>query len=277
VVKWLVETRKARHFFIVDDRLEEDLDGTIDFFERVSEKYGGRLVFTVQIRLETAKDTRLLELMKKAGVRVACIGYESPIDEELRTMRKGYLSSNMLEWTKVLHRYFWIHGMFIAGYPAKENESLISAEEIIKHFKNFIRKAALDTVQILLPVPIVGSELRRRLQQQGRVFPLELVGYSKYDGTYPCFRPDNMTLREFQAIPIKLMSKFYNPGSLLKVALRTIIFPIDCFVRGWSRWYRGWDRDVIKFAGHLILQRCRKKQKSNKFIEKLENYHTIDV
>ncbi|MFH1281876.1 MAG: hypothetical protein ABIH91_04095, partial [Candidatus Omnitrophota bacterium] len=33
VVNRLVETRRARHFFIVDDRLEEDLPGTLDFFK----------------------------------------------------------------------------------------------------------------------------------------------------------------------------------------------------------------------------------------------------
>ncbi|GAI36954.1 unnamed protein product, partial [marine sediment metagenome] len=84
VVKWLVETRRARHFFLVDDRLEEDLDGTIEFFEMVSEKYGSRLHFTVQTRLEIAKDIKLLEVMKKAGVRADCVGYESPINEDLR-------------------------------------------------------------------------------------------------------------------------------------------------------------------------------------------------
>ena len=48
VVQWLVETRRARCFFIVDDRLEEDINGTVEFFEMVSRKYGNRLNFTVQ-------------------------------------------------------------------------------------------------------------------------------------------------------------------------------------------------------------------------------------
>jgi len=131
LVKWLRETRKARHFFIVDDRLEEDLDGTIEFFKRISEKYGNRLVFTVQMRLEAAKNTKLLEVMREAGVRTVCIGYESPIDEDLMVMRKGYLVSHMLEWTKILRRYFCIHGMFIVGYPSKEKKDLVGAKEII--------------------------------------------------------------------------------------------------------------------------------------------------
>jgi radical SAM superfamily enzyme YgiQ (UPF0313 family) len=271
-VTWLVETRRARQFFIVDDRLEEDIQGTIEFFRMIAEKYGSRLYFTVQIRLEAAGNTELLEIMKKAGVRIVCIGYESPIDEDLRAMRKGYLSSEMLEWTKILRRYFWVHGMFIVGYPSKEKKSSISAKETVKRFKKFIRKASLDTIQILLPGPIVGSDLRQRLEREGKIFPLELAPWSKYDGSYPCFRPDNMTLREFQEIPLKLMGKFYNPLSFIRILLRTIVFPIDYFIRGWKNWYRDWDRDVIKYGGYLLIQRWRKKQKSNGFIERLERY-----
>jgi len=126
-VEWLVETRRARHFFIVDDRLEQNLKGTLDFFRMISNKYGNRLIFTVQIRLEAAKNTALLEIMNKAGVRTVCVGFESPIDEDLQAMRKGYLSSHMLEWSEILRRYFWIHAMFMVGYPAKGEKSSINA------------------------------------------------------------------------------------------------------------------------------------------------------
>lgn len=272
VVKWLAEIRKARRFFIVDDRLEEDLEGTIEFFRRVCEKYGSRLSFTVQIRLETAKNTELLEIMRKAGVRTVCIGYESPIDEDLRAMRKGYSSAHMLEWTRILRRYFWIHGMFIVGYPLKERKSSIGVEETVRRFRRFIRKASLDTVQILHPVPLVGTDLRRRLEKEGRIFPLTLVPWSKYDGSYICFRPDTMSLREFQEIPLKLMSRFYNPLSFFRVPLRIIAFPADYLIRGWRLWHRGWLRDVIKYGGHRLLQRWREKQRGNRFIERLERY-----
>ncbi len=272
VVEWLAKTRKARHFFIVDDRLEEDLKGTYEFFRMISEKYGNRLVFTVQIRLEAAKNIELLEVMKKAGVRTAAIGYESPIDEDLKAMRKGYSSSHMLEWTKVLSRYFWIHAMFMVGYPTKSKKNLIGVQETIKRFRRFIRKASPDSVQVLHPVPLVGTGLRQRLGREGRIFPLELVSWSKYDGNHVCFQPDNMSLQEFQEIPMRLMSRFYKALSGIRIALRTIVFPIDCVFRGFRLWHRGWYRDVIKYGGHLLIQRWQKRQKGNRFVEKLEEY-----
>lgn len=272
-VNWLVETRKARSFFITDDRLEEDPAGTLDFFRMISERYGRCLNFTVQVRLEAARNIELVEVMRRAGVRVVGIGYESPIDEELKTMRKGYSSSKMLEWTKILRRYgFRIHAMFIFGYPLKEGGGLVNPREMVKRFKGFIQKAHFDTVQILHPVPLVGTGLRARLEAEGRIFPLGLVPWRYYDGNYTCFRPDNMTLREFQEIPMKLMKWFYSPLSFIRIPLKTIAFPVDCLVRGWGRWYRRWHRDVVMSGGHLLIQRWQKRQKGNKFLKKLEEH-----
>ncbi len=266
-VKWLVETRKARHFFIVDDRLEQDLGGTMKFFKMIHHEYGNRLSFTVQIRLETAKNIPLLEIMKKAGVRCACIGYESPIDEDLKAMRKGYLSLNMIEWTKTLHRYFWIHGMFIVGYPLKEAQSSITAKEIVKRYKKFIRKARIHSIQVLLPVPIVGTDLRKRLKD--RIFPLDIVPWKMYDGNYPCFKPNNMSVKEFQLVGIKIMKGFYQKISLVRIGIRTIVFPVDFFIRGWGKWHLGWKKAVINYSGHILVRSWLRKQKDKKFLEKL--------
>lgn len=271
-VNWLVETRKARNFFIVDDRLEEDCSGTLEFFKMVSEKYGRRLSFIVQVRLETAaKNPELLGIMKKAGVRVVCIGYESPVDEELRVMRKGYSSAKMLEWTKTYRRYgFQIHAMFIFGYPLKIEGKPIAPKELVKDFKRFIRKARFDTVQVLHPVPIVGTDLRKRLKREGKIFPLEAVPWRYYDGSYACFQPDNMNLRELQEIPIKLMKWFYSPVSFVRIPLKTIAFPVDYLLRGWERWRRDWLQDIVKYGGHLLIQKWQRRQGGDRFLKRLE-------
>jgi len=270
IVKWLVETRKARRFFIVDDRLEQDLKGTMEFFKKIYNKYGNRLCFSVQIRLEVAKNIPLLEIMKKAGVWCVCVGYESPIDQDLKAMRKGYSSKNMIEWTKVLRRYFWIHAMFIAGYPLKEEQSSFTPKEIVKIYKKFIRKARIHSIQVLFAGPVVGSDLRKRIQD--RIFPLDLVPWKMYDGAHICFKPDNMTVGELQWIGIKLMKGFYQKISLIRISIRTIIFPVDFFIRGWGKWYQGWKKDGINFLSHLLFRTWLKKQRNKELIKKLEQY-----
>lgn len=270
-VNWLVETRGARKFFIVDDRLEGDSEGTMEFFRLIAERYGKRLRFTVQIRLEAAKNTNLLDVMQKAGVHVVCIGYESPIDEDLRAMHKGYLSSDMLKWTAIYRSYgFRIHGMFIFGYPPGKDRKSIEPKEMVKRFKDFIKKARFFTIQILHPVPIVGTELRKRLENEKRLFPQSWVSWSRYDGSYACFQPDNMTLQELQEIPTELMQWFYSFASFFRIPLRTIVLPIDYLTQGWEQWRYHWWHDVIRYGGHLLLQRWRKRQEKDNFLGKLE-------
>ena len=205
--------------------------------------------------------------MKKAGVKYVCVGYESPIDEDLKAMRKGYLSSNMVEWTKVLRRYFWVHGMFIVGYPLKENQNLFSSREIVKRYKKFIKEARIDTIQVMLPVPLVGTDLRKRIQD--KIFPLSLVPWTMYDGNHPCFKPDNISVKELQQTHIKLMKGFYQKVSLVKIGIRTIAFPFDFFLRGWSRWLRSWQRSVINYSGHLLVKKWLKRKKKKEFFQKL--------
>ena len=272
MVERLIETRKAKEFFLVDDNLAEDLEGTIEFFRLISDKYGNQLNFSIQMRLDLARNTEFLQVIKKAGVRTACIGVESPIDEDLKAMRKGYTSSKMLEWLKILQHYLKTHIMLIAGYPLKERNVFLGAKEIIKRFRRFIRKAHPDSVHVMLPGPGVGTDLRKRLEKEGRVFPQDIVPWSKYDGRFVCFKPDkNMSVRELQEMPIKIMSRFYDLLSFVRIS-RIIIFPIDYFIRRWKPWHRSWYRDAVKSGGYLLMRRWKAKQQIDEFVEKLENH-----
>ncbi len=271
VVQWLVEKRNAKHFFIVDDRLDGDRQGLLELLGLISEKYGDRLHFTVQIRLEAAKDAELLLAMQKAGIRTVCIGYESPIAEDLKSMHKGLSPKDMIEWTLVMRKYFWVHGMFIFGYPNIE-PSKISVAEAVKRYEQFIRKAGISSIQVLHPVPLVGTELRARLESEGRLFPLGVVPWRMYDGSYACFLPGNMTIAELQNAPIEIMRWFYNPWSFWRIPLRTLVFPIHYLVAGWKHWHYAWLRDLVRYGGHRILLKWFSNPASRNFAATLEKH-----
>lgn len=269
-IKWLVETRKSREFFVVDDRLEEDLDGTIQAFEMIANKYGNKLGFTVQMRLEAAKNERLMEVLHKAGVRVVCIGYESPIASELRAMHKGISASMMLEYTKVWRKRFRVHGMFIIGYPLQDNQPSPSAEEIYKNYKWFIKKSRLDSVQILIAGPVPGSDLERRLRKEGRLLLSDNERWPLTDGNFVLFRPIGITARELQTIALRLMKWFYGPLGIYKIVFRIISFPLDWLVRGWKNWHEDWRRALIKGGGHFLLRKWQGNKEHLKLLEKIE-------
>ncbi|MDR3557905.1 MAG: cobalamin-dependent protein [Candidatus Pacebacteria bacterium] len=271
VINWLVETQNAKSFFVVDDRLDGNREGILRTLSLISKKYGDRLNFTVQIRLEAAKDTELLVAMKEAGVRTVCIGYESPIAEDLNAMHKGLSPQKMIEWTLTMRKHFWVHGMFIFGYPSIV-PSKLGVPETIKRYKEFIRAANISSIQILHPVPLVGTELRTRLEKEGRIFPRDIVPWSMYDGSYACFYPTGMTVKDLQDSPMEIMKWFYSSWSFWRIPIRTLAFPIHYVVAGWHHWYYGWFQDLVKYGGHRILCRWFKNQAKKNFTSRLEAY-----
>jgi radical SAM superfamily enzyme YgiQ (UPF0313 family) len=278
MVNWLVKTREAKNFFIVDDRLEQDLGGTIEFFRLIKEKYSDQLNFLVQVRLESAEKAEFVGAMADAGVRTVCVGYESPIDADLKAMSKGINSSTMLERTKIFGKHFWIHAMFIFGYPPQNAESAMGAKEMEKRFKYFVRQAVKVThwhgfsIQVLKAMPLVGTDLRRRLEKDEVLFPLSVRPWRYHDGNWACFMPKNMTLEEFQEIPMQIMNWFYSPFSFVRVCLRTIVFPADYLIRGWRRWKAGWRRDVVRYGGSHLLREWRERQDPKILTGVLQDY-----
>jgi radical SAM superfamily enzyme YgiQ (UPF0313 family) len=275
------EKYRAKRFFIVDDLFGQDRPETLRFLRLLHEyqhKIKTRFKIVVQIRLDKAKDAELLLAMREAGIRNVAIGFESPIPEELKAMNKHLNPEDMISLSRVYHRAgFWIHGMFIFGYPLAEGVQFrMMAKERIQYFRKFIQKAKIDSVQALLPVPLPGTGLTRRLSQQNRIFPKRTLGWEYYDGNFPLFVPDEpMTPEEMQASILQIMGRFYRFKYLFKVGLQILSFPMLLFYlhnlrTGWSVWYRMWDRNIKRFGGWIIVRKWYLEFKKNNFPGKLE-------
>ena len=280
-MRFLVETNDARHFFIVDDLFGQERDETIRFCSLLSDYQKSirkRLDTTVQIRLDKAKDPQLLTAMRQAGINTVAIGFESPIEEELEAMNKHIRPQDMLTLARAYHKFgFLVHGMFIFGYPLHEGKHFeLSADERVKRFKAFIKKAQIDTVQVLLPVPLPGTELRQRLQHQHRVYATADMGWEYYDGNFPLFEPDAPLTPEIQQRSIhKIMGKFYQFKYMFMVGLQVFSFPtlilyLHNIRSGWKQWYRPWRNNLARFGGWVIMRGWNSAFKKSKFSQKLE-------
>ncbi|MEN6333973.1 MAG: radical SAM protein [Phycisphaerales bacterium] len=279
--RYLVETHNASRFFVVDDLFGQQRDDTIwlcRMLKEYQETIGRQFSITVQIRLDKANDPELLAAMRQAGIRHVAIGFESPIDEELKAMNKHINSEKMLSLVKVFRRHgFWVHGMFIFGYPAATGTQFtMPVSERVKRFRWFIRKSGVDSVQVLLPVPLPGTELRRRLEGQGRIYPLEDVGWQYYDGNFPLFEPDPpATAEELQQAGRRIMTRVYHFRYVLLVAASILSFPVLVFSlhrlkAGWSRWYRRWDIRLTRFGGWITLRKWTSDFRKGNFLPQLE-------
>jgi radical SAM superfamily enzyme YgiQ (UPF0313 family) len=276
----LFETRGARHFFIVDDLFAQNRQETLRFCRLLRDyqaRAKTRFKITVQIRLDKGKDAELLQSMREAGVQNVAIGFESPIAEELKAMDKRLKPDDMIDLAHKFHKVgFFIHGMFIFGYPVPGGiEFSMPAPERIHRFRKFIRKARLDSVQVLLPAPLPGTELTRRLKEQNRIFPKHLVGWEYYDGNFPLFIPDApMTPEEMQASSHRIMGRFYRFKHMFHVGLHILWFPVlflylPNLKRGWEKWYHVWANQVTRFGGWVLLRRWYAAFKKDPFPRKL--------
>jgi len=166
--------------------------------------------------------------------------------------------------------------MFIFGYPMRPGVQFhMSAGERVKRFRRFIRKARVDTLQVLLAVPLPGTELRRRLEEQNRIYPGEHIGWEYYDGNFPLFEPDEpLTAEQMQASIRKIMGRFYRFGHFLSVGLNILLFPaivlrLPDLKAGWRRWSRKWWNSLTRVAGWRIIKKWTRQFREGNFSEKL--------
>jgi radical SAM superfamily enzyme YgiQ (UPF0313 family) len=166
--------------------------------------------------------------------------------------------------------------MFIFGYPFADGKSFrMSAKERIRHFRRFIKRAGISTVQVLLPVPLPGTELTRRLRQQNRIYPRDYLGWEYYDGNFPLFVPDEpITPEEMQDSIRLIMGRFYRFKHMFHIGWNILSFPMLLFYlhnlrEGWWKWYRIWENNVTKFGGWLIIRRWSTQFKRDSFSSKL--------
>lgn len=276
----LLETHNARHFFIVDDLFGHKREDTLRLCRLLAEyqkAVGTRLDINVQIRLDRAKDTELLRAMRGAGINMVAIGFESPIAEELKAMDKRIRPEDMIAMTRLYHKAgFLVHGMFIFGYPLPDGLRLsLSPAERVRRFRTFIKKARIDTIQVLLPIPLPGTELADRLAAENRIFPHDCVGWEYYDGNFPLFRPDEpLTSKDMQSAIRKIMGRFYRFRSMFAIGFNVLIFPAIIFSlfnikSGWRKWYRPWRNNLLRFGGWIVTKRWTSDFKRGTFSGKL--------
>lgn len=276
----IFEKRGGKSFFVVDDLFGQDRPATLRLC-RMLRDYQRRLgigfKIMAQIRLDKAKDGELLKAMREAGINALAIGYESPIAGELEAMNKRLRPEDMIALTRTYRRAgFRVHGMFIFGYPAKPGMPFhMSAADRVRHFHRFIRKARIDTVQVMLPLPLPGTELTARLRADNRIFSTDDVGLEYYDGNFPVFQPDApLTPEGLQAAAQNIMGRFYRPSRLLSVILNILCFPTIALrfhrIRsGWQNWCRRWWTSLFRTGGWLLRRKWMAAFREDRFLDKV--------
>lgn len=195
--------------FFYDDNFTADLAHARAICQMILDR-GLDLKWSAQVRLEIARDTELLALMRRAGCRTLFIGFESVNPLALAESGKSLSAAEMSEAARSISRAgIAIHGMFIFGFDSDGPGDL---EATLR----FAKRSPIATAQFLLLTPFPGTRLSERLGNQGRILTRE---WGLYDTHHIVFSPKLITPRQIQKRQVRSHWRFYSwPRSLLNLA-----------------------------------------------------------
>ncbi|MHB9072423.1 MAG: B12-binding domain-containing radical SAM protein [Desulfobaccales bacterium] len=231
---------QSRHIFFCDDNFTADRKRTKELCERIIAE-GIKIEWSAQVRVESAKDAELLDLMAKSGCYMVYVGFESINPATLKAYNKSQTVQGIKDCMVNFHQFgIRVHGMFVFG---SEEDHF----QVIRDTVKFSRRLDLDSLQYLILTPLPGTPFFKEIEAQNRIICRD---WSQYDGHHTVFQPRQFTPYELQMETTRAMKKFYSWTSVIKRLIARDLF----FAK-------------IKAYGRILLWRCTVKR--NKYFQQL--------
>jgi hypothetical protein len=147
----------------------------------------------------------MVELMARANCNQLCIGFESVNPEVLKKYNKKQTPEDIRACIKMLHKYgIKVHGMFISdGYT------------------DVYHRLGVDSLQLCILVPIIGSKLHNAVKSSGRFitdkFPSD---WQLFDGGHVVHLPDHLSPVEMQRQTVQALKAYYSRANITKLFFR---------------------------------------------------------
>jgi radical SAM superfamily enzyme YgiQ (UPF0313 family) len=152
------ELPQVNDIFIEDDTLTVDEERCRALSEELIRR-GNRLPFTANSRANVSFET--LSWLKRAGLRLLCVGFESGDQTVLNAMRKGIKVDGFYRFREDARRAgVLVHGCFMAGGPGETRESLARTLDLALRLDP-------DTAQFFPLMVYPGTEAYRWARQKG--------------------------------------------------------------------------------------------------------------
>ncbi len=162
------EMPEINEVMIEDDTFGLEKDTAMEFCEKKIEN-NINLPWSCNLRVNT--DPKLMEKMKKAGCRLACVGFETPSKESLKNIRKG-ITTNKAEkfMNKAREIGLLINGCFIIGL-------FDDTEESIKNTVEYAKELFPDTAQFYPLMVYPRTDDYKKAKKEGN---LKTEDYSEW-------------------------------------------------------------------------------------------------
>jgi len=201
VMEELRQYDDPRNFvFFYDDNFTADRErAKVLLRAMIEERF--RFKWSTQVRIDAAKDSELVRLMKMAGCFTLFIGLESVNPASLVSMKKHQTVEDMESALRVFRRQrIHVHGMFVYGFDEDDWDT-------VERTVAFAKKNRLTSTQFLILTPLPGSELYDRMVAQKRI---QFGDWSLYDAHHAVFQPANLSMFDLQRAQIYSHRQFYS-------------------------------------------------------------------
>ncbi len=206
VLAELTELRKKNSFaFFVDDNLVANRSYALELFTGMK---GMGFKWLSHAPIDFGRDPELLRAAGESGCIGLFVGFESLNQETLAAMGKvTNRATSYLNDAKA----FRDHGIGILGSFVLGSDG--DSPDIFPRILAFCEEARLESAIFPILTPYPGTEVRRRLELEGRIVS---NAWEDYDMGHVTFLPRGMTAGELQEGHDFLNRSFYSLGSMYR-------------------------------------------------------------
>lgn len=197
--------RKNSFAFFVDDNLVADRKYAMELFAGMR---GMGFKWLSHAPIDFADDREFIRAAGEAGCVGLFVGFESLNQEALKAMGKvTNTAQSYLDDAKVFRDCgIGILGSFVLG---NDNDTPDAFPQLLR----FCEEARIEAAIFPILTPYPGTEVRRRLEAEGRILS---NAWEEYDMEHVNFQPRGMTVAELQEGYDWLNRSFYSFGSMYR-------------------------------------------------------------
>ncbi|MCQ2525230.1 MAG: B12-binding domain-containing radical SAM protein [Lachnospiraceae bacterium] len=216
---------KEKIIFFVDDNLFYDKKSALELFEKLRPL---KKKWACQISMDVGRDDELLTAMYKAGCILVLMGFESLNPKSLEMMNKvaNHSARDYEEIIQNIYRHHMlIYGTFVLGYDGDDATAF-------QQIYDFSVKNALSVTNFNPLIPMPGTGVYKRMEQEGRLLYKKWWLSDNYRYGDTAYMPKNMTPDELKKGCLKIRTDFYSYRCIFKrlFSNRFNFRPINLFV-----------------------------------------------
>ena len=209
------ELSKVKEIMIEDDTFGLDKEFTIKFCKKKIEK-NIKIPWSCNLRVNTGVD--LLKLMKEAGCRLACVGFETPSKKSLKDIQKGITVDMSKEFMKNARDIgILINGCFIVGL-------LSDTKENITRTIDYAIELFPDTAQFYPLMVYPGTEDYKRAEEMNLLRTKDYTKWLTSEGHYiTTIKQENLDAEKIRKLQIMAYKRYHmNPKYIFYKLLQSL-------------------------------------------------------